>query len=205
MATPRVETPLAARAFDDLLGEAGAFHGSLCPGVVLGIRMALAGCRAVGIERPRSAGKGLVVFVEIDRCATDAIEVLTGVSVGRRTLKPLDYGKMAATFVNVATGAAIRVVARDEARDLASEWAPGAAGARAAQTAAYQVMPEATLLRLESVVVDPDRLARRRVRVACAACGEAVNYRREVSVGGRPMCRPCAGEGYYSAWPARRG
>ena len=203
-ATPFAETSLTARSFDDLLAEASAFHGHLCPGVVLGIRMALAGCRAVGVERPRSAGKELVVFVEIDRCATDAIEVLTGVSVGRRTLKHLDYGKMAATFVNVATGAAVRVVARDEARDLASEWAPDVAGGRAAQAAAYRVMPEVTLLRLEPVSVDPERLDRRRVRVACATCGEAVNYRREVRVAGRSLCRPCAGEGYYAARPAGR-
>jgi formylmethanofuran dehydrogenase subunit E len=79
--------PLRERSFDDLLAEAVRFHGHLCPGQVLGVRMALAGCRAVGLEEPRRAGKGLVVFVEIDRCATDAIQVLTGVSLGKRTLK----------------------------------------------------------------------------------------------------------------------
>ena len=86
------------RPFDDLLREAVAFHGHLCPGQVLGVRMTIAGCRALGFEHPRQAGKRLVVLVEIDRCATDAIEALTGVSLGKRTLKHVDHGKMAATF-----------------------------------------------------------------------------------------------------------
>ena len=198
------EPPLADRGLDELTREAIAFHGHLCPGLVLGIRMARAGCRAIGIDRPRSAGKALVVFVEIDRCATDAIEVVTGVSLGKRTLKHLDYGKMAATFVNVARGTAVRVVARDEARALALEWAPGEADPRRAQTLAYRVMPEAALLRLQPVAVAPGFLDRRRVRVSCAACGEGINYQREVQVAGRTLCRPCAGGAYYLPRPELR-
>ena len=104
------------RQFDELLQEAVAFHGHLCPGQVLGIRMAVAGCRALQIDEPKAMGKGLVVFVEIDRCATDAIQAVTGCSLGKRTLKHMDYGKMAATFVNVPAGEAVRVAARDDAR-----------------------------------------------------------------------------------------
>jgi len=100
------EIPLSERSFDDLLDEAVRFHGHMCPGQVLGVRMTLAGCREIGLERPRSTGKGLVVLVEIDRCATDAIQALTGVSLGKRTLKHLDYGKAAATFANVGIGPA---------------------------------------------------------------------------------------------------
>src|SRR5581483_3793324 len=120
---PGAEVPLSARRFDELLAEAVAFHGHLCPGQVLGIRMTLAGCQALDIDRPRAAGKGLVVIVEIDRCATDAIQVLTGVSLGKRTLRHMDYGKMAATFVDVTRGRAVRLVARDDARQRAAEWA----------------------------------------------------------------------------------
>ena len=166
--------------------------------------MAVTGCREVGIPLPRRAGKGLVVFVEIDRCATDAIQALTGVSLGKRTLKHLDYGKMAATFVNVAGGAAVRVSARDDARTLAPSYAPGEADARQAQIQAYQVMPEAALLSIEPVVVNPGWLDRRRVRVLCEECGEGINYQRELTAGGRILCRPCGGEGYYSARPPGR-
>lgn len=192
------EVPLSERGLDDLLEEAIAFHGHLCPGLVLGARMALAGCRAVGLARPRSAGKGLVVFVEIDRCATDAIQTVTGVSLGKRTLKHLDYGKMAATFVNLPSGPAVRVSARDEARELAAVWAPGESDPRKAQTEAYGIMPDAALFRIEPVVVNAGWLERRRVRVFCEACGEGVNYGREVKLGEQTLCRPCAGERYYT-------
>jgi formylmethanofuran dehydrogenase subunit E len=198
-ATVDTAPALTGRAFEDLLDEAVRFHGHQCPGQVLGVRMTLAGCRALGIDRPRSAGKRLVVFVEIDRCATDAIQALTGVSLGKRTLKLLDYGKTAATFADVETGRAVRVVAREDARVRAAEWAPGIADERQAQMAAYRVMPEAELLAVTPVVIVPGWLDRRRARVVCQACGEGVNYEREVVAGGRTLCRPCAGgDRYYS-------
>ncbi|MBI2544417.1 MAG: formylmethanofuran dehydrogenase subunit E family protein, partial [Candidatus Rokubacteria bacterium] len=99
MPSPRGEPEV--KPFGELLREAVAFHGHLCPGQVLGVRMAMAGCRALGVAEPKGMGKNLVVFVEIDRCATDAIQAVTGCSLGKRTLKHVDYGKMAATFVNV--------------------------------------------------------------------------------------------------------
>lgn len=191
-------TAIYDRVFDELLDEAVAFHGHLCPGQVLGVRMAIAGCRALGIAHPRRAGKRLVVFVEIDRCATDAIQALTGVSLGKRTLKHVDYGKTAATFVDTVNREAVRVAARDDARELAGAAAPGERDARRAQTAAYRTLPEDRLLRLERVAVDPGWLDRRRRRVFCVQCGEGVNYEREVHAGGRVLCRPCAGESYYA-------
>jgi formylmethanofuran dehydrogenase subunit E len=196
--------PLWEQPFDDLLAEAVRFHGHLCPGQVLGVRMVRAGCRTLGVGAPRRAGKRLVVLVEIDRCATDAIQVLTGVSLGKRTLKHLDYGKMAATFADVVTGQAVRVVARDDARERAPAWAPGESDPRRAQAAAYRVMPEDLLLRLEPVVVHPGWLDRRRVRVFCEACGEGINYDRGVTAAGRTLCRPCSGEGYYTVLPVAR-
>ncbi len=183
--------------FDELLREAVAFHGHLCPGQVLGVRMALAGCRALGIAEPKRMRKNLVVFIEIDRCASDAIQIVTGCSLGKRTLKHLDYGKMAATFVNVATGEAVRVVARDDARERAGGYAPGVTDPREAQIAAYRVMPEAELLSLTPVVIRPGWLDRRRVRVSCQLCGEGVNYGLEVVTDGLTLCRSCFAGGYY--------
>ena len=183
--------------FDDLLAEAVMFHGHLCPGQVLGVRMTLAGCREVGVADPRAAGKSLVVIVEIDRCATDAIQALTGVSLGKRTLKHCDFGKMAATFVNQARGLSVRVVARESARAVAMRLVPGEPDARRAQILAYRSMDERALLAIEPVVVRSEWLARRRVRVACSACGEGINYEREVRHDGAALCRACAGERYY--------
>jgi formylmethanofuran dehydrogenase subunit E len=190
---------LHERPFDELLREAVAFHGHLCPGQVLGARMAVAGCRVLGFDHPRQAGKRLVVLVEIDRCLTDAIQALTGVSLGKRTLKHVDHGKAAATFVDALTGAAVRVAAREEARELARFLAPTEPDLRRAQTAAYARLPEHRLLSLEMVTVDAGWLGRRRTRVRCEACGEGVNYEREVHVGERTLCRGCAGERYYTS------
>lgn len=185
------------QTFDELLHQAVAFHGHLCPGQVLGVRMAMAGCRDLRIEEPKVMGKGLVVFVEIDRCAADAIQAVTGCSLGKRTLKHLDYGKMAATFVNIATREAVRVVARDDARERAGAYAPGVADPRQAQLAAYRVMPEAELLSLTPVLIQPGWLDRRRGRVFCQLCGEGVNYGREVMSDGLTLCRSCFAGGYY--------
>ena len=189
------------RPFDELLQEAMTFHGHLCPGQVLGVRMAMAGCRALGVAEPKGAHKNLVVFVEIDRCATDAIQAVTGCSLGKRTLKHVDYGKMAATFVNVATSEAVRVVARDDARGRASAYAPGVTDPRKAQIAGYGVMPEIELLSLTPVVIQPGWLDRQRVRVSCRLCGEGVNYGREVVSDGHPLCRSCFAGGYYVPRP----
>jgi formylmethanofuran dehydrogenase subunit E len=197
---PATATPLHQRDFDGLLAEAVAFHGHLCPGQVLGVRMAQAGCREVGVDDPRAAGKSLVVFVEIDRCATDAIQAVTGVSLGKRTLKYLDYGKTAATFVNMAAGRAVRVAAREDSRQQAARLVPDERDPRRAMLAAYRVMSEASLLTLRPVVVAPGWLDRPRVRVLCEACGEGVSYEREILRDGRTLCRACATPPYYALY-----
>jgi formylmethanofuran dehydrogenase subunit E len=195
--TGSTAVPFHQRDREALLAEAVAFHGHLCPGQVLGVRMAQAGCRAVSVDEPRAAGKSLVVFVEIDRCATDAIQALTGVSLGKRTLKYLDYGRTAATFVNVAAGRAVRVAAREEARAAAARLAPAEADPRRAMLAAYRVMDEAELLALAPVVIAPGWLDQPRARVRCEGCGEGVSYAREVRVQARTLCRACAAPAYY--------
>lgn len=192
-----VTTAIHARSFDDLLAEAVSFHGHMCPGQVLGVRMTLAGCRAVGVDDPRGAGKSFVVIAEIDRCATDAIQALTGVTLGKRTLKYVDFGKMAATFVNAGSGASVRVAAREEARARAMRLAPAERDPRQAQMLGYRIMSERELLSVTPITVTPALLNRPRVRVVCQACGEGVNYEREVQRDGLVVCRACAGEAYY--------
>ena len=189
------------KSLKELVQEAAAFHGHLCPGQVLGVRMAVAGCRALGVEDP-SRSKDLLVYVEIDRCATDAIQSVTGCKLGKRTLKHVDYGKMAATFLNTRTGQAVRVVARDDARERAWGYAPADAGKKEAQLLAYQLMPDEELFVLTPVglrVPEEDRPGPPVGRVRCDACGEGINDRREVKQGGRTLCRACAFGAYYEA------
>jgi hypothetical protein len=118
------------KPFHELLETSAAAHGHLCPGQVVGVRMAMLGCRLIGLDEPtrREQIKKLIVYVEMDRCTADAVAHVTGVKLGRRSLKFVDYGIMAATFLNLETGKAFRVVSTEEARDLAEVYAPEVSG-----------------------------------------------------------------------------
>lgn len=182
------------RSLDELLRECSSLHGHSCAGQVLGARMAITGCREVGIDEPKGCKK-LIVCVEMDRCATDAIQAVTGCSLGRRTLKFLDYGKMAATFVNCDTQKAVRILARDDARDLASAYCPDAANPSEAQKSAYRKMPDAVLFSVQQVkpdIAEENMPGFRGRRVYCGTCGEGINFRREIHIAGETLCIPCA-------------
>jgi len=182
--------------FPSLLEESVHVHGHLCPGQVLGVRMAIAGLNAVGIRDPRGADrKHIMVFVEMDRCATDAIQSVTGCSLGKRSMKFLDYGKMAASFLNLKSGKAVRVVAREEARDIAKTCFPEENDKYRAQLEAYKILPDDDLFvvnPVEITVPEEDMPGRPVSRVQCDSCREYVQDRREVTVGGRVLCRQCA-------------
>ena len=193
------------KTFEELLDNAVAYHGHLCAGQVLGVRMAITGCCLVNVLEPTD-GKGLLVYVEIDRCATDAIQSVTGCKLGKRTLKYMDYGKMAATFFNMETGQAVRVLARDDSREKAWAYAPGAANKTEAQMIAYRAMSEEELFvltPLRLIVPEEDMPGHPVAWVQCEQCGERVNDRREVRLPGHVLCRPCAFGGYYSSAPSR--
>ena len=187
----------------EYLVEAERNHGHMCPGQVLGVRMAMLGCRRIGIEEPK-AGKRLIVFVEIDRCAADAINTVTGCRLGKRTLKYRDFGKLAATFLNTETNEAVRVIALESSRDLARECFAHLPTKKAQQLEAYQTLPDEQLFKVERVRVSlpaADRPGHPTSRVRCAQCGEGINDQREVMHAGQPLCRACAGERYYEVLP----
>ena len=189
-------------SFDELLEECGRLHGHLCAGQLLGVRMALLGCRLIGIEEPRGADrKSLIVWVEIDRCLADAVAAVSGVRLGKRSLKFFDYGKVAATFLNTLTGEAVRIVALDESRQLADARYPEIKDRKERQFCAYREASEEELFKVERVAVEygeMDAPGRVRGRVACANCGEGINDGRQVEAsGGAQLCRPCALGGYY--------
>ena len=188
------------KSLDEYLALAAQNHGHMCPGQVLGVRMAMRGLRELGFDDPVRFRKRLVTFVEIDRCATDAVSLVTGCRLGKRSLKFLDYGKVAATFLDLETGRAVRVLARDDSRLIAKTMFPEIADEPRRQMEAYKLMDEAQMFVVENVVVDigPEDLpGRPRSRVSCDACGEGINDGRERRVGDRVLCRSCAGENYY--------
>lgn len=183
-------------SFDVLLDRSEAAHGHMCPGQVLGVRMALLGLRQLGIDDPLGADrKRLAAFVEIDRCATDAISLVTGCRLGKRTLKFRDWGKMAATFVDLASNHAVRIAALDSSRDLARSLHPHIEGKSAQQMAAYRELSDDQLFRVERVrvAVDPSELpGLRGERFQCPRCGEGVNFGRFEEVNGERLCLSCA-------------
>jgi len=176
-------------------------HGHLCAGQILGLRMALHGVSLLGLEDPAGADrKRLVTFVEIDRCATDAISVVTGCRLGKRALKFRDFGKMAATFCDLREHRAVRVVARESAKQTAREMYPEIQDRNRQQMKAYREMPPERLFDVQWVEVEigPDELpGTRKPAVLCEQCGEGVNFGRQVQREGRTLCRSCAGESYY--------
>jgi formylmethanofuran dehydrogenase subunit E len=193
-------------SFARCLEEAVRFHGHLCGGQIIGVRMALAGLRELGLRDPKGADrKKLLVIVEIDRCATDAIISVTGLTPGKRSLKIKDFGKMAATFVDLEADRAVRVSVRASSRRKEEELAAGLVGEqdeKQAHLRALQLMDEADLLDIRKVRVhlDPSDLPGPPLGVAvCALCGESVLDLREEMHNGQPVCRPCAaGRTYYS-------
>jgi formylmethanofuran dehydrogenase subunit E len=189
------------KSFDDYLREAEQAHGHLCAGQVLGVRMAMLGLQKLGIEDPQGADrKRLVAFVEIDRCATDAVAVVTGCRLGKRALKFRDWGKMAATFVDVNSGRAIRVAAKESSKSLARQMHPEIENKNQQQMLAYREIADDDLFTTQWVKVDlpPEEFpGYKGERIVCDVCDEGINFRREVRRDGKTLCRSCAGERYY--------
>jgi formylmethanofuran dehydrogenase subunit E len=178
------------RTLEEDLAAAQAFHGHLCHGMVMGVRLARYGCRELGIDEPHSY-RDLVVYVEMDRCASDAISVVAGVTLGRRRLKWLDYGKMAATFVDLATDRAVRVVPRPEVPHAGRDTNPLELWSDFTDEQLFTCTPVTVAVPIE------DRPGRPVRTVVCARCGEKVQDAREVVDNGETVCRSCAGGSYY--------
>ena len=184
-------------SFEELLQKAERAHGHLCAGQILGVRMALLGLDQLGIADPHGADrKRLVTFVEIDRCATDAIGMVTGCRLGKRTLKFRDWGKMAATFVDLASGQGVRVVALEGSRDLARQLYPQIENKSQQQMQAYRELPDAQLFRVERVQVAVD---------ASGASGLQSGARRLCAVRGGRELWPLRGSGRRAALSELRG
>lgn len=188
--------------FETLLEGSAKAHGHLCPGQVVGVRMAMLGCSIIGLDDPRHPDqiKKIIVYVEIDRCATDAIAFVTGVKLGRRSLKFVDNGIMAATFVNLESGKAVRILSTEQSRDLVPQYAPGVSEKQAQQLEAYRAMPDEVLFQVQQVAVEVpvnDLPGPSRFKARCEQCGQVVRDKKEVQRGGRVLCRLCANGGYF--------
>ncbi len=183
-----------------LLERSTRDHQHLCPRQILGVRIGLAGMCALGFEAPVSQ-KRLLVMAETDGCFVDGLTAATGCTVGHRTLRIEDYGKIAATFVDTETGRAVRVAPAPDARERAPLYAADEPRHYFAQMRAYQSMPTHELLTVREVKLTTPAeaiVSRAGVRVCCEACGEEIINEREVLREGMVLCRACAGPAYYS-------
>lgn len=191
------------KTLTEYLDLAAIAHGHLCAGQVLGVRLAMLGLRELGIDDPLAERKRIVTYVEIDRCMTDAVALVANCRMGKRALKFRDWGKVAATLVDLQTGRAVRIAAKESSKKTAREMFPELPK-DAGQQKAYAQLSDEVLFEKQWVKVDlqPEDLPGfKGPRVICAQCGEGVNFRREVSKEGRTLCRGCAGEKYYETLP----
>ncbi len=197
--------------FNTLLETSAKIHGHLCPGQVIGVRMSMLGCRLLGIEDPldHAHKKKLIVYVEMDRCTADAVSYVTGTKLGRRTLKFADYGIMAATFINLESSKACRVISTEDSREQVSRYASDCENTSIRQLTAYKRMPDSVLFRVQEVTVrlgEYDLPGPTRHKAICSVCGQVVRDGREVVNNGRVLCRPCTADVYFSdardiTWP----
>ncbi|HEU0143071.1 MAG TPA: FmdE family protein [Bryobacteraceae bacterium] len=189
------------KAFDEYVELARLAHGHICAGQILGLRMAVYGVNLLGLEDPAGKDrKRLITFVEIDRCATDAIGVVTGCRLGKRALKFRDFGKVAATFCDLQAGKAVRVVAKESSKERAKQLYPDIADKNQQQMRAYREMPDEDLFDKQwvRVTLGPEEMPGYKApRVVCEECGEGINFKREVVRNGKTLCKSCAGERYY--------
>jgi len=188
--------------FETLLKGSAKAHGHLCPGQVVGVRMAMLGCELIELDNPRQLPqiKKIIVYVEIDRCATDAIAYVTGVKLGRRSLKFIDNGIMAATFVNLETDQAFRIRSTEKSRELAAEYAPEIKDKHLQQLEAYKRMPTNFLFKIQTVdvkILIHNMPGPTRFKATCQNCDTVVRDKKEVYQNGKILCRSCAFGAYY--------
>src|SRR5580700_5845943 len=183
---------MALKSFDEYVSLAEAAHGHMCAGQILGLRLAIYGMTLLGLDDPTGKDrKRLVSFVEIDRCATDAVPIVTGCRMGKRALKFRDFGKVAATFCDLQADRAVRVVAKESSKQRAKDLYPQIADKNAQQMRAYREMPEEDLFDIQWVRVrlgPEDMPGYKAGRVICEECAEGINFKREVEQEGRTLC-----------------
>ena len=184
-----------------MLAQTAAMHKHLCPRQVLGVRMGLVAAGLFPLELPQK-NKRLLAFVETDGCFADGVSAATGCTLGHRTMRLVDYGKVAVTFADTQTGRAVRLSPLASLRKLAAESAPEAANRWQAQLAAYQTLPAEQMFRAQEVRLNldlPAIVGKAGQRLACAECGEEILNQRVAEKGGRTLCLSCAGDSYWSA------
>jgi formylmethanofuran dehydrogenase subunit E len=187
------------RPLDDLLKKSACDHSHLCPRQILGVRIGLYGLKILNLDANQNS-KRLLVITETDGCFADGLSASTNCTVGHRTLRVEDYGKVAVTFIDTQTERAVRVAPALNIRQKAYDYAPEEPRHYFAQIKAYQIMPDEEMFSANEVrlaVSIKEIISRPGVRVTCDLCGEEIMNEREVKQNDLILCRACAGPSYY--------
>lgn len=198
---PAAPAALEAQVLKTLLAQTSALHDHLCPRQILGVRSALLAGKILNLDFPRT-DKRVMVFVETDGCFADGVAVASGCTLGHRTMRLMDYGKIAATFVDSKTGQAVRIAPRTDLRQRVKDERPEGQKRYQAYLEAYRTLPDEELLTVQDVEMKLDikhLVSIHGKRAICDGCGEEIINEREVLQAGRTLCLSCAGEGYYRA------
>ena len=200
-----MDSTIANPKLGEMLAQTAAMHKHLCPRQVLGVRMGLYAAEVLSLDAPQK-DKRIIAFVESDGCFADGVSAATGCTLGHRTMRLVDYGKVAATFVDSKTGRAVRLAPKAGVRKLAAEVAPDASNRWKGQLDAYQKIANEDLLEVREVEMNLDVQAivgKPGNRVNCAKCGEEILNQREVLRDGEMLCLSCAGDSYWRAPDAK--
>lgn len=183
----------------NLLAKSAERHNRLCPRQVLGVRMGLLAGKILDLELPQT-DKSLFAIVECDGCGAGGIEVATGCTLDHRTLRVVDFGKLAATFIHMGTRQAVRIFPKPGCREAALQYIHGGSNPWESQLEAYQNMPDEDLLSFQPVQLTislEKMISKPGLRVNCDACGEEITNEREIIRQDAVLCRSCAGDRYY--------
>jgi formylmethanofuran dehydrogenase subunit E len=188
------------KSLQELLDESAAQHSHLCPRQILGVRMGMLAADLLDLDLPQTK-KRLLVIVESDGCFADGVATATGATVGHRTMRVEDFGKVAAVFADTLTGTTIRIAPALDVRERASAYAPAGETRRYfVQLHGYQLMPFSEMFLTQEIVLRTpikEIVSRPGVRVNCEICGEEIINERQVEHEGMLLCRACAWGGYY--------
>jgi formylmethanofuran dehydrogenase subunit E len=161
--------------------------------------MGLAGLKVLGVEAPVTTKTALVI-IETGGCFADGIRVATGATVGHRTLRVEDIGKIAATFTDLNKRTSLRLAPKLDVRTRALTYSPGEKRRYFAQLQGYQVMPDDELFNFQWVELQTPAeqiISHQNAMAICSRCGEEIINERELVVEGKVLCRTCAYGGYY--------
>jgi formylmethanofuran dehydrogenase subunit E len=179
------------------LSQSAMLHSRLCPRQVLGVRMARFACAWFGLD-PAIERKQIFVYMEIGRCAADGVMIVTYASPQNQLMRLIPYGKVAATFVDLRTGEALRVSENPANREAAIALVGKDVSSWEAQLEGYQVLPDEQLLRWQSVTLQtPLPFIPEKHAVMCHQCGDRVNEKQEIMREGVALCKACAQGAYY--------